>query len=230
MKYVVRTESGEEVGPIDHDVILQWVKRGKISGRTEVRNSLMKTWTTAEKMPFYDEYLKGLSTETRIMETKTAEDFDGPKEAVYSLNQAGFSKFVPAGPIIRACAWIMDTLFTAGISMSLIYVLMMNVDNLSDDVLQVAFILIAVGSVFWYALYYTLGLGFKAQTFGQWFWGIMIVRPDGSPVFPARAFIYAMLYPFVAISSPVFYLIMPGRRTLQELLSGTRIIRIKRSK
>jgi len=75
-------------------------------------------------------------------------------------------------------------------------------------------------------LYYGIALGLFAQTFGMWFWGIMISRMDLGEVFLGRAYFFTVLMFLLGILSPLFVLFNPFRRTLPEMLSGTMIIRV----
>ncbi len=222
MKYIIRGSDGTEYGPVDQDVILKWVEDGRVTEETEIRNTLMKTWTQANKLPFVKELLQQRA-QTAAAEVADTDD-DGPREAVDSLNQAGRRKFLAGGPIQRSMAWLFDLILTVGVGIGVYYAIAMSWDQLPDP--NEISVLATVGIVFYIMLYYIIGLGFKAQTFGQWFWGIMIVRPDGRPVYPGRAFIYTLLYFVLFPTTPIFWVIGPKHRSLQELLSGTRIIKI----
>ncbi|MFZ2653515.1 MAG: RDD family protein [Victivallales bacterium] len=73
-------------------------------------------------------------------------------------------------------------------------------------------------------LYYGISLGVFAQTFGMWFWGIMLSRVDLGEVFLGRAYLFTILTFLLGILSPLFVLFNPFKRALPEILSGTMII------
>ncbi|OGV54777.1 MAG: hypothetical protein A2017_16100 [Lentisphaerae bacterium GWF2_44_16] len=77
-------------------------------------------------------------------------------------------------------------------------------------------------------LYYGLTLGYFAQTFGMWFWGIFIVKNDEdlSEVFFFRAYMFAVLMFIFGILSPVIVAINPKRRAIHDMLSGVRVLKI----
>ena len=52
MKYIVRSGDGNEYGPVDQEVIVQWVNSGRVTRKSEVRNTLMKSWTASTDVPF----------------------------------------------------------------------------------------------------------------------------------------------------------------------------------
>lgn len=75
-------------------------------------------------------------------------------------------------------------------------------------------------------LYYGISLGFFAQTFGMWFWGIFIVCYDkATPVFLFRAYIFALAGFLFGILLPVMT-ILPGQRSIHDILTGVWVIRI----
>ncbi len=75
-------------------------------------------------------------------------------------------------------------------------------------------------------LYFGISLGIFAQTFGMWFWGIMITRTDLSEVFLGRAYFFTVLMFLLGVLSPMFVFLNPYRRALHDILSGTMVIRI----
>ena len=236
MQYIVRTEDGKEHGPLSQDVILQWVHSGKVKPDTEIRNSLMKSWTTAGQMPSIKEDVKKRRTQTGmdpnlfLSDEPQEEKIEGPREAVFSLNQVSAKDFLPAGFIQRPLAWLMDSTLTVGVVLTLLIVLGSLDSRLPEGMFDQLSAFAIVAGAFWFFLYFGVCFGLRAQTFGQWFWGIMIIKDDGGPVFAGRGFAYLALQIILLPTSPVLYFIMPKRRTLPELLTGTRIIRIKRNK
>ncbi len=76
-------------------------------------------------------------------------------------------------------------------------------------------------------LYYGIALGVFAQTFGMWYWGIFIVKPEElEEVFPLRAYIFAILGIFLGFLTPFMSYVTPNRRTAHDLIAGVRVIRI----
>lgn len=77
---------------------------------------------------------------------------------------------------------------------------------------------------FWVVIYYGCTLGYYAQTFGMWFWGIFITKSRIKEVYFFRAFVFTVLMFAVGIISPLFIYITG--RGLHDFLSGVRIIRV----
>ncbi|OGV35171.1 MAG: hypothetical protein A2020_11545 [Lentisphaerae bacterium GWF2_45_14] len=75
-------------------------------------------------------------------------------------------------------------------------------------------------------LYYGLLLGLFAQTFGMWFWGIFIVKPDLSEVFLLRAYYFTIMMFLLGVFSPILVYAASSRRAFHDLASGVMIIKI----
>ena len=75
-------------------------------------------------------------------------------------------------------------------------------------------------------LYYGIGLGVFAQTYGMWFWGIIIVKGYDYECFPARALAYTVAMFAIGITTPIVVAVNPLQRSLQGYLTGTRLIRV----
>ena len=75
-----------------------------------------------------------------------------------------------------------------------------------------------------FLLYYGFCLGYFAQTFGMWFWGILIVKKDKSEVFFLRAFFFTVLMLIFGILSPLFVFLV--KRSLHGLLTGTMLVKV----
>ena len=73
-------------------------------------------------------------------------------------------------------------------------------------------------------IYYGVTLGYFAQTFGMWFWGIFITKNDISEVYLYRAFLFTVMMMILGIVSPVFVYIFG--RAPHDLLCGVRVINV----
>jgi uncharacterized RDD family membrane protein YckC len=74
-------------------------------------------------------------------------------------------------------------------------------------------------------LYYGISLGLFAQTFGMWFWGMIIAKADLGEVLFFRAYFFTVLMLLFGVLSPFIVYFNPYRRSLHEILSGTMVIR-----
>ncbi len=93
--------------------------------------------------------------------------------------------------------------------------------DLVNSVFSKAFIAFVLGIL----LYYGITLGLFAQTFGMWFWGLLIVRKDLGEVFLGRAYLYSFLMLALGLPSLLLVYLSPYRRSLQEILTNTMLIR-----
>lgn len=224
MKFLLRTPDGKEYGPTDEDTLTRWAQAGRVTTECQVRNSLMKTWHKPSEFEFLVPYI---IDETDIKNKKSGEDDDALR-VPHSLTKAGTFKCIPANPALRFIALFVDLLVLGAIGSGVYMLAYVNHQSgytyILDESLTYSvstFFMIIV-----FMLYYTIGLGLKAQTVGQWFAGIMIIRNGGKPVLAGRAFIWTVFYLLMGWSTPIFWAILPGRRALQDLFSGTRVVKI----
>lgn len=220
MQYFLRTPDGKEYGPAEQEVVVQWARNGRISSQCQIRNSLVRKWSPAHKIPF----LEGLVKDEASAAGATAKASMQKRENVYSLNRPGRFKYVPAHVGLRFGAWAIDTLVLAVIAAVLIFIGhgAVTAGLMATPVYAVVTLLI-VASHF---LYYGLLMGLTAQTLGQWFWGIMVVCPDGEPVLTGRACCFAGLELVFGWSTLFLGFILPSKVALQDMLCGLRVIRI----
>jgi uncharacterized RDD family membrane protein YckC len=73
-------------------------------------------------------------------------------------------------------------------------------------------------------LYYGICLGFFAQTFGMWYWGIFIVKKDTSEVFFMRAMVWTVLMMTLGVISPLSVYLL--RKAPHDVIAKVRIIQV----
>lgn len=75
-------------------------------------------------------------------------------------------------------------------------------------------------------LYYGIGLGLYAQTYGMHYWGIFIVKGHDKEALPLRAYAFFLASIPLCVFTPLFVLFNPSKRTLHGYITGCRLIRI----
>ncbi len=236
MKYIVLGEDNKEYGPIDGETLKKWVETGRVLPETQVRNSLIKKWNKAQDFDFLKPSF--------IKQFETMEEQKGPKEKTLEAISSIFKKkpkkkkniffedgtafrhhYLPdqAGVFLRIMAFLFD-----GIVILIYFVLVFLLASLAvqaggnvNSVFDWAFPLFICGIVFYYALM----LGLFAQTFGMWFWGMILVLDDLDEVFLGRAYAFTILMLLIGFLSPLFVFLYPAKLSIHEILTGTRIIR-----
>lgn len=73
-------------------------------------------------------------------------------------------------------------------------------------------------------LYYGITLGFFAQTFGMWYWGIFIVKKDTSEAYFLRVMVWSILLMMIGIISPLFIYLF--RWAPHDILAKVKIIQV----
>ncbi len=82
----------------------------------------------------------------------------------------------------------------------------------------------ALAALFLVMIYYGVTLGYFAQTFGMWFWGIFITKNDISEVYLYRAFVFTVMMLLLGIVAPFFVYIFG--RAPHDFLCGVRVINV----
>ncbi len=235
MKYMILGDDNKEYGPVDSEALKKWVEGGRVLAHTPVRNSMIKKWNKAEDFDFLHQSLalqverleeeksfkeKSLEALASIFRKKTS-------TRGYSDGSAYRNRYQPDHPGIplRILSFSFDSavFLVLFILFFLLSAAMVQGGHDSNSVFMLIFPLF-ISSVL---VYYGLALGLYAQTFGMWFWGLMIVKADnGGEVFLGRAYFYAVTMFLLGLSSPVVVFLSPVKRSVPELLSGTAIIKI----
>jgi uncharacterized RDD family membrane protein YckC len=209
MKYYYLTSTNEEQGPISEDNLILLAQKKKISPDTQIRNAMVKNYKNAGKVPCL----------SHIFES---EDFtDNKASATKNLHRSASSIRPPAFNY-RFMAFFLDALVISALitlSFNLVKILAPSVD-------QSHFGPMFMGSCAAIpVLYYGLTLGYKAQTFGYWFFGIMVIRGEGEPVLVCRAAFSALFFMLTFPLAPVLIYIF--NKGLHESLAGIRVVNVK---
>ncbi|MDP7741156.1 MAG: RDD family protein [Lentisphaeria bacterium] len=230
MKYLIRTPEEKEYGPVDQDTLVQWAQSGRIPPRSQIRNTLMSTWTDAKEAGFLKdimpaEEVKDPTTGKSKWAALVKEDQKAPAATkAKALHTSGRFLYTPANTGMRFGAWLFDTVIV-GTVLLLIFLGGAAAAERTGDANQ-AFLVTTAAMVFVGLIYYVFTMGFMAQTLGQRFWGIMIIRADGEPVFLARTFLFTIFHCIFFWSTAFFTFVMPSKRALHDTLSGIRVVRI----
>jgi uncharacterized RDD family membrane protein YckC len=233
MQYLIRTIEGNEYGPVEQETLMQWTTTGRVTPNCQIRNTLMKKWVPATEIAFLKDIFEEMVGEKdkgsaldKLSELKGgAENFG--KAGLQSLTQAGKFKFTGARLTLRLGAWAFDILIVGLISIFLLS-LAEQMTSGGDDIgyRNSIYTLVSVTIFLIYLMYLTVFMAFNAQTVGQWFWGIMVVRTEGGPVLMFRAFCFTLLHMLFWWSTFIFVFALPTRRGIQDKLSGVRVVKI----
>ena len=240
MKYVFLIDS-EEFGPISSQELIELVEDGRVLPETSVRNSMIKQWHKASDYDFLLEPLANKKAELQSESVKDTckktkkqnlqkisldkDDSEDPPNGHSSYKNSFLPNMSPAS--LRLVATLFDylllsivalMLFTTATLVSLSYEHYTNI---------IFYIFIFTAFSFW-IVYFTVSFGLFAQTFGMWFWGILIVcnGDDAKPVYLGKAFVYTLLMFIFGVFSPFILYISNKQRALHDILTGTQIVRI----
>ncbi len=231
-QFILRTPDGAEHGPVDQRTLEAWAESGRITRECEVRNALIQRWSQAIDINF----LKP------IIEAREATEDTGPskldilkqklsKSGVADMRLPGLAAgqrvmFTPGTVSLRIMAGLMDLAIILACG-AVIYGLAgaaVRSELFSPaEAFQVGIGLFYAGVL----LFLAWTIGFQAQTPGQRFWGLMVVRKEGEQVFLGRAFVLALGTCLLGWTTPVVVFVLPSRRGIAEMISGTRVVRTR---
>lgn len=218
--YIVSLENGEQLGPLDEEALRRLAEAGTITENSQVRSTMLAIWSKAKDT----DCLKKIFREQMF---KRAEQFANDPKAqlkarlemrgdfdplASSLSQEGIT-YHDCSFISRFLAGVLDLAILALISLGVLFFCWIASHSLGR------FLALAVfGTVSWTiaALYYMFFLSKWGQTLGQRFWGLVVITPDHSCVYPIKGFIFFLLTTVFGIISPITWLIFGCRCTLQE--------------
>lgn len=232
--YLVKTESGEEIGPLDQDALVRLTRSGKITVEARIRSVLVPRWEKAVDLPILKPLLleqqakrvmaENVSWWTRIKNRAAFRSEDSV--ALGSLVKVRAESFDRAPIISRIIAAAIDLfivflgclLLTGGCYLGLKRGLL-NIDNSGYLLLFLCCL--------WVNFYYVFMIGVMTQTIGQRFWGIFLVRTNALKFYTGRAFLYMIFMLPFGLLTPLHVWLMPSKRSWQETLTGTRMVRLK---
>ena len=129
----------------------------------------------------------------------------------------------PAGIIMRACAWAIDSLIQG-----LFLLIMVITAGILTDLLGFWFILILIFALDWF--YHTaFEVFWRGQSPGKRLMGMRVVKGDGSPVNPGASFLrnllrFADTFMFLYLIAFICMLVSPGFRRLGDWVADTLVV------
>jgi uncharacterized RDD family membrane protein YckC len=231
--FLLKTVDGEEYGPVDQDCMVKWAENGRITAFCQVRSTLIARWERASDIPFLRDILlqqvvekapgdTGLWARIKTRATRKATE----AVEVSGLHQVRPEDFERASLSLRFMALLFDLFFVLllGVAAYLAFALLFSAGMLGGNgafylgiaafwavfLLGAAWILSAVG-----------------QSPGQKFWGLILMKRTGDQFYLGRAYLYVVLTLLVGVLTPLVAFVSPSHRSLQEIVTGTRMVKVK---
>jgi hypothetical protein len=211
MDYFYLTLDSKEEGPIDEDILISRAKSGIITPETPVRNGMVKSYKLANKVTC----LKGKFGVSATPQT-------GPvptSKQTKNLHRSKSSITTPSTNY-RFMAFFLDTLVIA-VLVILNFNLLKSLGGDQETMMSLFLASVPVTPI----AYYAFTLGIKAQSFGFWVFGIMIIKGEGKEVYVGRAFLMASLFTLTIPLAPIFIFIFT--KGLHESLTNTRVVNVR---
>ncbi len=212
MQYYYENSKGEEIGPIDEDILIDKARKGEITSDTLVRNTMVRVFKEAEKISCLKDIVKDQAP-------KTTASF---KDIAKNLHRSKSSIKAPSMNF-RIMAFTLDLLVNALLIIGSYNLLKMFGNEALGEERSMSLFLASVPGI--PLIYYSFALGLRAQTLGFWFFGIMIIKGEGEEVFVGRAFFMSLIFILTLPIEPLFIFIF--NKGLHEALTGTRVVNVR---
>ncbi len=232
-QYLMRTPEGEQYGPVDQETLIRWAQNGRIATNCEIRSTLLARWEPAHKTAFLRDILVAQIEETekrakeglfkRFARRATVKAVNVTKK---SISKAQAAEYKSAPVIARVVAGVIDAMIILlwAVIVYLCCALVYSLGILGpNECFYVGFVIFYMGMF----AYFLWTLVYTAQTMGQRFVGIILVRREGGQIFSARAFFYTVFLLIFGILTPILASFVKSKRSLHEILTGTRMVRMK---
>lgn len=230
--FIVKLETGEELGPMDTDALVKMAQNGAIPADAQIRSTLIPLWQKAREM----DCLKKIYRQ-QLLEMAEAKSQDKWAQMSAQINlrgdydplatqidQEGIT-YSPAGFVIRFLAGIFDLAFVILACLASLFICW---GLLCASILpeSIAFTITILMAWCFTSTYYVYMLNTYGQTMGQRFWGLVLITGDLRPVYPGRAFLFMVLTFLFGLISPITWLFTGCRGSLQEVVTGTKVRKI----
>ncbi len=230
--YIVRLPDGSESQALSQSELLEMAMDGRLTADAQLRSSLVPRWAPADSVPFlkeiYDKRARHARRHPGVLKKvagRLTESVDTLQAFQFSLLQGRFH-YTPAPVVLRVMAGLTDLVLIVLYAAIVAGAATAAVAFAKADPTLAAHVAVPLAYI-GILLYLTLAIGLRAQTIGQWFWGIMVIGSSGKPVFLLRALCFSLGLMLAGILTPLVALIMPANRSVHDLFTKTRVVRIR---
>jgi uncharacterized RDD family membrane protein YckC len=231
--YLLKTVDGEEYGPVDQECLVRWAENGRITAYCQIRSTLIARWEKACEIPFLREILltqieqkdpgdTSFLSRVRTKVTRRAAE----ASAASGLHEVRPEDFESAPVPLRVAAGLFDLLLAGLLAVGayLLFALLFSMNVLDGNSAFYLGVLAYYGTVLLGLAWILAVIG---QTPGQKFWGIILIKRNGEQFYLGRACIYGVLTLTLGLLTPFIMFVAPSRRSLQEIVTGTRMVKVK---
>lgn len=227
--YIVKLESGEELGPMDEKALRRLAEEGNIPEDALIRSTMLAIWDKAKNT----DCLKKIY---RAQMLKRAEQFANDPKAqlrarlemrgdydplATALSQEGIT-YHECSLFTRLLAGLFDLVILGAIAFGVLFLCwsLMKAGALNSTAALATFLVVSWSIA---ALYYMYFLAKRGQTIGQHFWGIIVTTADHGRVYPIKGFLFFLLTALFGIISPITWMFLGCRYTLQEAVPKVQV-------
>lgn len=220
--YIVQLENGEKLGPLDEEALRRLAQEGTITEDAQIRSTLLAIWEKAKNTDCVKDIFRAKMLER-------AEAFANDPKAklrarlemrgdydplAMALSQEGIT-YHNCSFFSRFLAGLFDALILGAVAFGILFLYwsLMRMGLLPP---LGALYLFVFSTWLVSAFYYMYFISERGQTIGQRFWGLVVITPDHTKVYPLKAFLFFLLLTLFGLISPFTWLLFGCRYTLQE--------------
>lgn len=231
-QYIMKTLEGEECGPADQETLIRWAQSGRMTPYCEIRSTLIARWEKAIEVPFLRDILLPQLLEekekeiTRWDRIKQRVTMRAPEDKSSSgLHGSRPEEYEKAPMMFRILAAFVDLVVVALLLVGVFFVfaLLYWIKALTGNPAGYLGLTTAYVAV---TLYYVVPVTVSGQTVGQRFWGIILLKRTGGSFWLGRTYAYFLFMIPFGILTPFTAYVSSSGRSLQEVLTGTRMVRM----
>lgn len=231
-RYILRSVDGEEFGPIDQDCLMRWAENGRITAYCEIRSTLLPRWEKAKEVSFLRDIIAQQQqvndeehTPSVLSKIKSRIGLKATKQTARSgLTKTKVQDYELVGIPQRLASGISDMVMVFIYALCVYFVMAFFIANgLDADIgFYLGFIIFYIGAV----MYFAWTVSFQSQTIGHRVWGLLLVSDD-EDVFLGRGFMFSIGVIFFWFLTPFAMYVTPSGRALQDLISGTYVVKTR---
>ena len=230
-RYILKSVDGEEFGPIDQECLVRWAENGRITSYCEIRSTLLPRWEKAKDVSFLRDIIAQQQvsdeapTSSVLSKIKSRAGLKATKQESRSgLTRGKVQDYELAGIPQRLASGISDIVVVFVYALCVYFLMAFFIANgLNADIgFYFGFIIFYIGAV----MYFAWTVSFRSQTIGHRVWGLLLLSDD-EDVFLGRGFVFSIGVLLFWFLTPFVMYIAPSGRALQDLISGTYVVKTR---
>lgn len=234
--YILSDRNGTQQGPFDQETLCRMAESGRIDLTFQVRSTLMTQWDPVTEVSFLKPYFQKQLEEIaaarerglwKWLRRRVALRLEEKRLKAGTLGQTRSETAERADLLLRTVTVVTDLLILALLLIAALLgcSMLLRLKMLSAGGFSRFYI---VGAWAITLIYFVILPVNRRQTLGEQFWGICLIRSDGSEIYYLRRLIYLLLTLCFGLFTPFHMQLNLLKRSWQELLTGSKMMTVKK--